>query len=68
MNAFKRYVKQKGYKLENDYPWLPYDGGGYMTIEGVYCSSEYAYITIYYSSISSTIKFNRDGSVSYAWD
>lgn len=37
MTAFKKYVKSKGFLLENDYPYMPYDKGNYA-IEGVVVS------------------------------
>ena len=68
MNAFKRYVKKKGFKLENDYPWLPYNIKPHMTIETILCNSEYCFIVLGYTSISTIVHFNRDGSLTYNYD
>lgn len=67
MNRFKKYVRSKGYKLECDYPYIPFDIGS-QSIEGVYVNSEYAYITIYCSSITSLVKFNCDGTITRDFD
>lgn len=28
MTRYKKYLQEKGYKLENDYPYMPYDFRG----------------------------------------
>ena len=33
MTRYKKYLQKKGYKLENDFPYIPYDfGGEYINI------------------------------------
>ena len=62
MNAFKRYVRNKGIKLNIEYPWLPFEKTGY-SIEDVYVSSEYAYVTTYTNAGSCVAYFHRDGTM-----
>ena len=65
MNRFKRYVREKGIKLECDYPWLPYDSKGYVTIETVYVNSEHCYVTQFTTVGDLIAYFHRDGTITY---
>lgn len=59
MNRFKKFVKSQGFKLENDYPWLPYQiGSGPVTLEGVNVNSENCCIQLVYDV----------DIVNYRWD
>lgn len=57
MNAFKRYVKRKGIKLESDYPYMPYG-----ELDSVWINSEKATVThAYYTVGCVTTEFQRNG-------
>ena len=64
MNAFKRYVRKKGIKLECDYPWLPYEQN-YVSIESVYVNSEFCYVTQYTTVGDLIAYFKKDGTIEY---
>ena len=68
MNKLKKYLRTKGVKLENDYPWLPYEVANNIFIEGVYINSEKATITTYYNVIMNQQQLNRDGSITFISD
>ena len=67
MNRLKKELRKKGFRLESDYPVLPYLAreGQYnsLYIDGVYVNSELAIITIYYNVDVCSEKLNRDGSL-----
>ena len=70
MNAFKRYLRRKGVKLNTDYPCLPfYIKGkscfepGYLLIEDVTVNAEKAEYTQIYNVAVEVTKVNRDGSL-----
>ena len=58
MNRFKKEVRKQGFKLENDYPWLPYDEGS-MTVDSVVADAENCTLTIYYTSLKMVIGFDK---------
>ena len=64
MNAFKRYVRKKGFKLECDYPWLPYEQK-MVSIEAVYVNSEFCYVTQYTTVGDLIAYFKKDGTIEY---
>ena len=64
MNRFKKYVRNKGIKLESDYPWLPYETKPYITLEGIYVNSSTATL-IYYNVGTFHQQFNKDGTIEY---
>lgn len=63
MNRLKKYIRQKGIKLECDYPWLPYYVTNNIFIEDIYVNSEKAIITTFYNVIDNVQQVNRDGSI-----
>ena len=67
MNRFKKYVRKKGLKLNNDYPWLPYEQK-MVTIEDVYVNSEFCYVTQYTNVGSLVAYFKNDGSIDYVFN
>ena len=64
MNRFKQYVREKGIKLECDYPWLPYELK-MVSIEAVYVNSEYCYVTQYTTVGDLIVFFHRNGTITY---
>ena len=65
MNRFKKEIRKRGYKLESDYPWMPYDikgsfgEPGHIALDSVYVDSEMATIYHYYNVIAEKITFFR---------
>lgn len=58
MNRFKKYIKEKGVKLECDYPMIPFNG-----LEAVNVHPENACVCEYYVYAGwVTTHFLRDGS------
>lgn len=45
MTRYKKELRKRGYKLEMDYPWLPYDCGSF-TLEAVNTKIRNSYIVI----------------------
>ena len=43
MNRFKKELRKAGWKLESDYPYLPYDG-----VETVVAKAETATLSVYH--------------------
>ena len=68
MNRLKKYIREKGIKLECDYPWLPYEVSYNIFIEGIYINSEKATIITYYNVIMNQQQLNRDGSITFIPD
>lgn len=61
MNRFKREIRKRGEKLENDYEYLPYDG-----IETVKVDAEKATISYYHVSAGwEKIQYYRDMSAEF---
>lgn len=58
MNAFKKYIRKQGIKLESDYPYLPYN-----SIEAVVVDAQNACIRTYHNMAGWWFtQINRDGS------
>lgn len=75
MNRFKKYVRSKGFKLNQDYPWLPYFikgksifEPGYIFVDGVSVNSEKCTVIRHLNILDEINKFNRDGSVTMDFD
>lgn len=66
MNRFKKYVRNKGIKLENDYPWLPYETKHNITLEGIFVSSSTATLIYFYNVGTFHQHFNTDGTIEYS--
>lgn len=66
MNRFKKELHKLGYRLESDYPEMPYyiKGAfgevGNICIESIIVNTEKAYIYIAYNVIDEKIQFNRN--------
>ena len=67
MNRFKKYVREKGIKLEKDYPYLPFDLGT-QSIEAVIVNAETATVREVLSSLIGVIRFDREGEMTYDID
>lgn len=65
MNRFKKELRKQGVKLENDYPWLPFDCGS-VTLESVCVNSELCTVTKYYTSIACVDHYNRQMNIAYS--
>ena len=59
MNRVKKYIKSKGIKLENDYPFLPYTNG----LEAVIVNSEKVSIIQCYPFGDYCTAFDRNGNL-----
>ena len=65
MTKWKKYLKTKGVKFENDYVYLPYEEGAY-TLEGRYVGirrNEGFLVVSYYTSIISRYFINKYGDI-----
>lgn len=62
MNRTKKYLKSKGYKFDEDYPWLPYEDGP-VTLEEtrLNINDGGVYIAVIYTSITAVYQLGRDG-------
>lgn len=66
MNRFKKYVRNKGIKLEQDYPYLPFELPiCFQSIESVIVDAEHATVKEVLSSGIGIIKFNREGELEF---
>ena len=65
MTRYKKYIKEKGFKLEHDYPMIPFDLGS-QSILGVYVmlNNDIRILTEYNSLVSEAI-IDRTGSIEY---
>ena len=74
MNAFKRYIRKKGIRLESDYETLPYDvqgtfgKPGHIFLDGVTVNSEKATITEYLNVMDVVYKVTRSGEIENVWE
>lgn len=59
MNRFKKEIRKRGYEIENDFPYMPYQVGLHI-IEAIKVNAEKACVTVYTTSISYTISFKRN--------
>lgn len=65
MTRFKKYVREKGFKLEEDYPVIPCPiGNGHVTIQAVelVLTSKGIVVCEYYNVDSTYMFIGRDGS------
>lgn len=66
MNRFKKEIRKRGFKLESDYLYMPYDikgrfmGPGYICLDAVIVDSENAIVYRHYNVISEEHVFLRD--------
>ena len=66
MTRYKNYIKSKGFKLEHDFPMIPYDCGS-QSILGIYVQvlSEGLQILTEYNSLVSEAVIDRAGKIEY---
>lgn len=66
MTKWKKEIKRHGFKLENDYPMIPFDCGS-QSILGVYVNilSEGLQILTEYNSLVSEAVIDRAGNINY---
>lgn len=65
MTRYKKYVREKGFKLEEDYPAIPWPiGNGHVTIQAVelVLTSKGIVVCEHYDTISTYMFIGRDGS------
>lgn len=62
MNRFKKELIKRGFKLEHQYDWLPYEVSKNIYIEATVVDSEKATLTNFYNVIVNKVAFNRDMS------
>lgn len=62
MNRFKRELRLRGVKLENDYECLPCPCGS-VSVEAVMVSAECATVTHVFNVMAVTQRMNRDGTL-----
>ena len=70
MNRFKKYVKSKGIKLADDYPFLPFEEYPTIVVDDcIVITSECKVIKRYLSLGDVVITFTKDGKIIYdsAW-
>ena len=65
MTRYKKYIKEKGFKLEHDYPMIPFDLGS-QSILGVYVmvNDDIRILTEYNSLVSEAV-IDRAGKIEY---
>ena len=64
MNAFKRYLHNKGVKLEQDYDSLPHYLPNNITIEDIQMDATHAVYRVYYNVVGWVYnQLNRDGTI-----
>lgn len=59
MNRFKKELRKRGFKLENDYDYLPYEVEYYMVLDSVVVDTEHCTFTEHYNSITIQLTFDR---------
>ncbi len=65
MTRYKKYIKEKGFKLEHDYPMIPFDLGS-QSVLGVYVMvHDDIRIMTEYNSLVSEAVIDRAGSIEY---
>ena len=74
MNRVKKEFRRKGYKLDYDYPEMPYfiNGKsifepGYIFIDGITVDSETATVKIFLNVIVETYRLLRNGDIERGW-
>ena len=70
MTRYKKYIREKGYKLENDYEYLPYQSEYTPTLEGVRTKIENSKIVVlqFYVVGTSIITIDRFGNVDFDFE
>lgn len=68
MNRFKKELKKHGVMLEHDYPYLPYEVGGGVSVDSVIVNTERATVTHVYNVIVLTHCYGRDFSIEQEFD
>ena len=64
MTRFKKELKRKGFKFEEDYDFLPFPSGGSgVMIDMVLVNAEEATWKEYYNVIAIQYTLNRDGTI-----
>lgn len=63
MNRFKKELKKRGVKLENDYPYMPFDFGN-TALEAVIVDAEKCTLSQLTSSMNVIYYYGRDMKVS----
>jgi hypothetical protein len=58
MTKFKKELRKRGFKLECDYNFLPFDDGAIL--DSIQVDVENCTISYYYTSVSIHIKINKD--------
>ena len=59
MNRFKKELKKRGYKTEEDYDYLPYETAPGVFIEAICIDASRARYTIYYDVIACSTQFDN---------
>ena len=54
MNRFKKELSKRGYKMEKDYPYLPFN-----EVEAIMVDSEHAILFVYHFSTVLRLGFDR---------
>lgn len=66
MTAFKKYIRKKGYKTEEDYPYIPYQPlRSNIVILSIYVSAERACLVTEFNVGTTYEYFGRNGEVIY---
>ena len=65
MTRYKKYIKEKGFKREHDYPMIPFDLGS-QSVLGVYVMvNDDIRIMTEYNSLVSEAVIDRAGAIEY---
>ena len=59
MNRFKKELRKKGIKMENDYNYLPCEYGNNLVLEGISVSADYAKFILHFTCGSVWYKMDR---------
>lgn len=68
MNRFKKEVRKRGVKLENDYMYMPIDIGNNLVLDSVIVKSERAKVSLYFTCGVITYMMDRSGKLSGCMD
>lgn len=63
MNRFKKEVRKKGVKLENDYIFMPINVGNNLVLESVIIETEKAKVSLCYTCGVIEYKMDRSGNL-----
>lgn len=64
MNRFKKELRNKGIKLENDYIFLPFPYGENLVLESVIVKTEKAKVSLCFTCGVITYRMDRSGKLS----